>query len=164
MESSPLSDPPSSYPPPTALPPTVPPPRECSHCKQLKPDEDFVGVKDPSKRTLRCLACRGQQQRFQNRSRDAIRSLAQAQKRDSSNIQSPEKQRQSQHRPITPVVPPAAEPDQPEHKSPVRRRLGQLGRAARGAARTVSRIFRRGINSQDSPRTKHAHAEQVRYS
>lgn len=35
-----------------------PSPRKCVHCKETEPDDQFINLKDPSKRVGKCLDCR----------------------------------------------------------------------------------------------------------
>lgn len=44
--------------------PGPPPPRKCTHCGKLKPDEEFTGKKDLTKRTQKCRGCRQVQARL----------------------------------------------------------------------------------------------------
>jgi hypothetical protein len=177
MESSPLSDPPSSYPPPTQFNenPTT---KKCAQCEAWKPIEEYAGIRDPSKTVALCRSCRDRRKQLARQSNESINALANAQ-RGSSNIPSPE--RPVNHRLLTPMTPQAL----PLRQSPKRKRISSHGAAqgaaqgaaegaaqgaaegaaqgaARGATRRVSQLFLpRGRDSQDSPRTAEARAEQV---
>ncbi|KAF5578398.1 ATP-dependent DNA helicase PIF1 [Fusarium pseudoanthophilum] len=161
--------------------PDVPPAtRVCTRCNQEKSLQHFVHLKDATKLTARCLACRNRTNAPARAFNQSIRALSSAHKRTVSDVQSPERMTSSSRRPemetpepfagpsrrptvLSPLPTLAARPKSPFQ--PVEPRRQSTGRRmlSNFIEQTASGLefLRRGKRSQDTEEESAARSERA---